>query len=352
MATEHITSVGEVVRIEFYKKEVHSSLLDPKEGFFRKSIAFELRKDPLTGHVSRILPFRFKLPQTQIPTEVIESSRKNCPFCPEQVASFTPKLVPEIAPEGRIQKGEALLFPNSFPYAQYNWVAVLSGEHFLYLDQFSIETLKNGFLVAQHGINRLRRNEPESEFASINWNYLPQAGGGILHPHLQVVVEGTPTSSHRKVIEGIRKYKTERDSFFWDDLLSEEVRIGERYIGKIGNIHFLTAFSPLGILGEVLILFSNKDRIEELTAQDWEDFSEGLVKVFRFLKAQHIESFNLSVFSGGGNGVRSWVYGRLCPRIAIPPWNTSDINYFEKLHDEVICVVFPEEMNEELKKFF
>ena len=341
-----------MAKIQFFRKEVRTSLLDPNEGFTRKEFVFEVRKDPLTGHVSRILPFRFKLPQTQILTEMIEASRRGCPFCPDRILSTTPQFVPEIISEGRICRGRAMLFPNSFPYAQWNWVVVLSEEHFLHLDQFSVEILRDGFLVGQEGIEKLEQVDDNYNYVSINWNYLPQAGGGIIHPHLQVVVEGTPTSSHRKVIEGIRKYKTERDSFFWDDLLSEEVRIGERYIGKIGNVHFLTAFSPLGILGEVLILFSNKDRIEELTAQDWEDFSEGLVKVFRFFKAQHIESFNLSVFSGGGNGVRSWVYGRLCPRITIPPWNTSDINYFEKLHDEVVCVVSPEEMNEELKKFF
>jgi hypothetical protein len=36
----------------------------------------------------------------------------------------------------------------------------------------------------------------------------------------------------------------------------------------------------------------------------------------------------------------------------IPPWNISDINYFEKLHDEVMCVVSPEGFCENLKPFF
>jgi hypothetical protein len=69
-----------VAKIEFFRKQVRASLLDPNKGFTRKEFIFEVRKDPLTGHVSRILPFRFKFPQTQILTEVIKSSRENCPF--------------------------------------------------------------------------------------------------------------------------------------------------------------------------------------------------------------------------------------------------------------------------------
>ncbi len=37
-----------------------------------------------------------------------------------------------------------------------------------------------------------------------------------------------------------------------------------------------------------------------------------------------------------------WVQGEIVTRFRIPSVDTSDINYFEKLHDEVICVVVPE----------
>jgi galactose-1-phosphate uridylyltransferase len=246
-----------------------------------------------------------------------------------------------------------MLFPNSFPYAQWNWVVVLSEEHFLHLDQFSVEILRDGFLVGQEGIEKLEQVDDNYNYVSINWNYLPQAGGGIIHPHLQVVAEDSPTVSHKNVLEGLKRYRMEggRQSF-WEDFLYEEIRINERYVGKEGDIHFLTSFSPSGILGEILFLFSNKTTIKELTIKDWEDFSEALTKVFKYFKSKSIESFNLSIFSGGGEEVPSWVYGRLCPRIAIPPWNTSDINYFEKLHDEVICAVSPEEICKEIKPFY
>jgi hypothetical protein len=79
---------------------------------------------------------------------MLEASKKICPFFRDQIFSTTPKLLPEIASGGRICRGDAWLFPNAFPYARYNWVIVLSEEHFLYPDQFSVEILKNGFLLA------------------------------------------------------------------------------------------------------------------------------------------------------------------------------------------------------------
>ena len=341
-----------MAEIEFEKREEKAELLDQREGYLPKSISFEIRKDPLTGYVSRILPFRRRVVETVVSPEVLEASRKGCPFCPDQVESQTPKFIPEIAPEGRIRRGRAVSFPNSFPYARYNFVVVFSDEHFYHLDQFSTEILKDGFMVAQEGIRRTGRRESEFTYSSINWNYLPQSGGGLYHPHLQVVVDQTPTVSQGGVLEGLKNYQMQENSFYWEDLLSEEMKSGQRYIGQVGDVHFSAAFSPRGILGEINIFFAHRSLFDEITEEDWTHFSVGLNRVFRYLKERQTFSFNLALFSGTIPEVHSWVYGRLCPRMLIPPWNTSDINYIEKLHNEVICVISPEEMAEGLKTFF
>jgi UDPglucose--hexose-1-phosphate uridylyltransferase len=341
-----------VAKIEFYKKRDEAWLLDPKEQFTRRGISFELRKDFLTGHASRILPFRFKIPETCVDAAMVEASRKSCPFCPEKISTLTPRFVPEIASEGRVRRGTASLIPNFHPYARYSWVVVLCEDHFLSLEQLSTEILRDAFSLAQEGIERVKRQEAGYDYCSINWNYLPESGGGLFHPHLQLVVEEEPTVSHRKVLDGLKQYRAKWGKGFWEEWLSEERRHEERYIGNEGEIHFVAAFSPLGVLGEIVILFSHRAALRELTPGDWEAFSEGLKKIFRFFESRHIHSFNLSLFSGGGEGAGPRVYGRLCPRMSIPPWNTSDINYFEKLHDEVICVIPPEEMCAWMKPFF
>ncbi len=339
-----------MVEIRFLKKKEEAWFLDPKESFAKKCVSFEIRTDPLTGNVSRILPYRRKHAPIVVPAEMIEGSRKTCPFCIDQIASSTPKLLPEISSEGRIHRGSAWLFPNAFPYARYNWVIVLCEEHFLYPDQFSVELLCDGFLAAQEGIRRLIRVQPDL-YSSINWNYLPSSGAGMFHPHIQIIAQDAPTLFQKKALDAMKAYATAAGSSFWEDYLEEEIKREERYIGHAGNVHFLTAFSPAGIFGEILILFPNRLTIEELTVEDWTDFSRGLRNVFQYL-TQHSISFNLSVFSDNRHSADSWVYGRLCPRMSVPPWNMSDINYFEKLHEEVLCVISPEELCTDLKTLF
>jgi len=339
--------------MEFHRKQRQVSFLDSADGFTKKELLFEVRTDPLTAHRSRILSYRRRiLPEIKIASEILEASKAGCPFCSGQILSSTPKFIPSFAPEGKMSRGRAVLFPNSFPYALHNWVAVFSGDHFLSLDRFPVEILRDGFLIARDGIVRLTKMDPRMKYASINWNYLPQAGGGLFHPHLQVVVEEGPTVSHGEVLEGLKRYQIENTSTYWQDYLSEEMKRGERYIGHYGDVHFVSAFSPRGILGEVDILFRDHMNIEELEEENWLHFFEGLSKIFHYLQEKHILSFNLSLFFGGKDDCSSWVYGRLCPRMTLPPWNTSDINYFEKLHGEVICVVLPEELCKELRPLF
>ena len=339
--------------IQFLKKQGRSSLLDPAEGYVRKDLSFELRTDPLTGRQSRILTFRRrKLPGMEIPLQMIEASQAGCPFCPDRVLTATPRFIADPAPGERMKRGRAVMFPNSFPYALHNWVVVFSEDHFLPLERFSVETLRDAFLLARDGILRTGNADPLMRYASINWNYLPQSGGGLFHPHLQSVLEEVPTVSHREVLKGLDEYLAGSGSGFWKDFLAEEIRRGERYIGRCGDVHFVSAFSPRGILGEVVILFPERTEVEDLEEEVWDDFFTGLTCFFKYLVEKKIFSFNLSLFFGGPREAPSWIYGRVCPRMTLPPWNTSDINYFEKLHGEVICVVSPEELCAELKPFF
>jgi len=43
------------------------------------------------------------------------------------------------------------------------------------------------------------------------------------------------------------------------------------------------------------------------------------------------------------------IQARIIPRVSIPPLGISDVNYFEKGHNEVITVVFPEELADEIR---
>jgi len=76
----------------------------------------EYRLDPLTGGQTRINPARARrLRQAESDVEwegIIERSRKACVFCPEQIEQKTPIFPKTICPEGRIRRGETVVFPN------------------------------------------------------------------------------------------------------------------------------------------------------------------------------------------------------------------------------------------------
>jgi hypothetical protein len=63
-------------------------------------------------------------------------------------------------------------------------------------------------------------------------------------------------------------------------------------------------------------------------------------------------SFNLALYAPMINDPNLWVQGKIVPRFSINPLGTSDINYFEKLHNEIICPVVPEDLCRELKEYF
>jgi galactose-1-phosphate uridylyltransferase len=338
-------------QISFFKKDGSSVFLDPREGDALKTVPFETRTDPLTGDVSRILAFRRKYPQLSVSDGLIETTRKICPFCPDHISAMTPSFPPELFERGRPQRGEATLIPNAFPYSSYSGVVVICREHFLYPDQIQRDTLRDAFILAADGIASISRRFEGFRFGSINWNYLPEAGAGLFHPHLQIIVEDSPTRSHKKVLEGLKAYGKGTKALYWEDLLEQERRNGDRYIGRRDGVEFLSAFAPRGVFGEITILFPGRWGLEEITHEQWGHFCEGLLLVFSHLRTQS-PAFNLSIFSGGLDAIQSWIYARLCPRMSIPPWNISDINYFEKLHDEVVCMISPEELAAKLRPLF
>ena len=131
--------------MEFRKQISTVELLAPPR-FGRDAQIVEHREDPLTGARSRINVARAgRKRQAQSDgadlRQVIASTEGDCCFCPQNVERKTPKFPPEICPQGRIERGESLVFPNLFPFAEYHAVGTFSNEHFLDLDEFTPEMI-------------------------------------------------------------------------------------------------------------------------------------------------------------------------------------------------------------------
>ncbi len=334
----------------FEKRFNESKFLDVREEFTEKVTPIEIRTDHFTGLVSRILEFRFRLPSSSHDPELIENSKKSCPFCPENLEVSTPKFPASIASEGRISFGRSTVLPNAFPYSQYCGVVVFSDEHYIPLDMLTPEKLFDALKASTVFIDRVRKNDSNVAYASINWNYMMAAGSGIVHPHFQVVVSWRPANFHQRLLTESARYQKSHGNNYWSDLIRFEQQNKSRYIFSYGSIEFLASFSPGGMFGEVLALFRDMSSIRDTTDEVWKSFSRGLSRVLRCFNNMHLDNLNMTLLMNLEEDNDFLIQARIIPRISIPPLGTSDISYFEKGLDEIVVTLPPEDLAEEIRK--
>ncbi len=342
--------------IEFRRK-IHPSKMmtrDDSGKFVEAAIPLEFRFDPLTGRTCRIVQFSLeRIIRPDIRALVDRSRELPCPFCAPLVDRITPRFPPDLIPDGVIRRGKALAFPNASPWDVYGIVVVISDEHFIPLDGFDLETVLDAMMAAQAHIKAVQKADPAAKHHFIAWNYMPPSGGSLVHPHLQSNAGYHAAYYQKQVLEASESYYREKGTNYWSDLLEQERRTGERYVGKIGNTEWLTAFAPRGRLSDVLAVFPGKASIAELSEDDLRDFASGLLKVFKYIDELNLLSFNMATYSGFDKS-QFWAHARITPRgsLLYSPIETSDQFYYQILQDENICILPPEVACERLIKQF
>jgi UDPglucose--hexose-1-phosphate uridylyltransferase len=355
MQNHNNTREGKGMKDIGFRREMTTGIyLNPYAGFEKKEIVIEERYDETTGVASRILPFRARPAQKiDINAYLEKSPEPLCPFCRELFEKSTPKFTPDIAPAGKFKRGEACLFPNAFPYDRSGTVAIFSSRHFVPLDELTPELMRDGFSVCRDYFHRIAELQPGFQYCSINWNYMPPAGGGLIHPHLQTIAGSRPTSFMQRLITKAGQYAvTSGGGNLWRDLAAFEKEAGERFIADTDAVCWLAAFSPKGMAGEIDFIFKEKTSLFDLTGSDFDELLDGLYRIFKYLSANNFISFNLALYAALSNENDLWVQGKVVPRFEINALGTSDLNYFEKLHDEIICLAVPEQMCRELQPYF
>jgi galactose-1-phosphate uridylyltransferase len=334
----------------FITEHTETRIRDFSDGFREKKIPIEMRKDRFTGRVSRILPFRMKLQGPSHPMALIEEAKKTCPFCPERLESSTPMFPEEIIEGGRLRHGASVVIPNAFPYGRFCGVTIFAPDHYLPLDKITDRILSDAVSASLSWFDRLYGYDPSVAYYSINWNYLPTAGGSLFHPHFQVVADPVPPNFHARLIDAAAVYRRTRSACYWEDLIRFEREQKGRDLFQVGEVVFLASFSPGGIFGEVLALFRDKISIADVSDADWQDFISGLTRILRCFFRLNLDCLNMTLLLSRHGDADTWVQARIMPRVQIPPWGTSDVNYFEKGHEEKVVVFAPESLAEEIRK--
>lgn len=303
----------------------------------------EVRFDPLTGESSRLV---FDPGMTFTPPDYTElakqTSGEKCPFCPENILKLTPVFPKEMTKKGRFFQGEAILFPNLFPYSKHNGVVAISKQHYVQLQQFTIPMMKDAFLACQSYIEQVMKADPQALYASINWNYLPLSGGSIIHPHMHVVVSETPTNYQDQLEKQGQQFLNKYKQDYFSYLVKFEKQSGQRWIGERGNMCWLHAYAPKSH-NDFFAIFPNKTSITDMNEQDWLDFATGLQAIFATLSEQGFASFNLALSISNENAQMP-IHARIIPRLTIGTLGTSDMNFFQVLHQEPLTYKVPEEV--------
>jgi galactose-1-phosphate uridylyltransferase len=340
------------MKFESIKKE--TVLLNPQAEMAEKRIPSEIRFDPLTGRSARICHFmklKWKKPDFEA---LITGTESWCPFCADKVLQVTPSFPPDLIPEGRLQKKDLVIFPNIAPYDCLGAVATFGSRHYIPLTGFEAGHLAEVFGFALDFFRRVEAaGHPEAVYHLINWNYMPPAGSTLIHPHLQVFSTSSAPNLLRWELEASGSYGEREGSNYWDDLVAAERESGERYLGAIGRTHWLTAYAPMGVAGDVLAVVEKTRCTLDLTDGDLLDLASGLIKVMREYDKMGIYSFNLNFFTGRKTDDHTRLHLLFSPRTFFSQkLGTPDIGALRNLFNETLCMAYPEEINGLLKKGF
>ena len=337
-----------------FDKEIRDAIfLNPKDQFKEKRVAIERRINPLTGETGWVLPHGFRLKEPKELQSLIEQSLKMpCPFCPDLINQGTPRFLSSVAESGRIMRGEVIIVPNLFPYEPYSAVARLTERHFVPMSEFTEQILMDGLMASLDYLERIRYLDSDLQYGSINWNYMPPAGGGIIHPHFQPVASLYPTQYMNKIGRASSAFYRSLREIFWVRYIQEEEDRGERFIGRIGKVSFLAPFAPRNMTGEIMAVFEQQDTVYKHTEGYFQYFSEGLHRILQGLSAFHFTSLNMALYLFFLPQEGLWTTARIMPRAVFPSLDTADVNYYEKLHDEVFCMISPEDMCSQLRPYF
>jgi len=337
------------MRIEFRRQEKIARCLDPSKGFAESRVRTEIRWDPLTCESARVSHFvGFQLLPVDFSGE-IERSRARCPFCPERVLDITPKFPSDLVPGGRIQRGQAVVFPNLSPYDEHSAVAVMCREHFVSPSGFTPRILFEAFRACIDYFDHVAHLQG-TDFLLVSWSYMPAAGSSQLHPHLQVYATDIPGNLLGTELAASLRYFEAEGRLYWADLIDEEERRGERLVARGRHTAWLTGFVSLSVLSDTLVIFPEARTMKELSEEALEEFSRGLAQVLGYLDSQGVYSFSLGWFPGAPEAEHFRLHVRLTPRLYIAPrvWCT-DSPTLSYLYRDHFMIRTPEELAMDLR---
>ena len=330
--------------MELRRQLLIAEMLEPgTDELIRTSI--DARIDPLTGHTSRILPARGLMPPNDFDLAAFaQENQPRCPFCPERIDALTPRLAPEVHPEGRLAHGEAVLFPNLHAYSSHSCVSVYSPRrHYLPLEDMTERLIADNLWTQVAYAKAVMARDADSRWASINANHMLPSGSSLFHPHLQGIVDSQPTTMQRML--------SEVPANRFEAYLAAERRTGERYLANTGRIAWLASFAPIApgeLRAFIREISSPAEADEDLIAE----LARGLTMALNAYAEIGFESFNLAAY-GAPPGTDCYPLNlRIACRSNLKAFYRSDSTLLERMHWEGAIDLPPETVAERIGGYF
>ncbi len=349
--------------IEFEKKVIKARFRNPNLNFEVDEQIIEHRKDPLLGRLSLIphelkkkASFYYGTPDKRALKKSVESSRALCYFCPEKIDQATPKFLPEISQEGRFKVGKSTCFPNIFPFYKHCAVVTVTDAHYVPLKEITPELYGDAIKAGVEFIKQAYKFDNEAIYPLIGANFLIPAGSTIVHPHIQVLLGPEEIYRVKLLREASLKFKQTTGKNYWEELMLEEQKRGERYIIQTGEIHWYTPFAPLGN-NEVRAIIPNKSNLLQLSDEDITYLGEGISKILHYYHKKNISSFNFLLYSAPlTDSDHSGAFSVGFQIISRPPYRSFYINldawFLQQLAYGSLIIEFPEKIAEDLREYF
>jgi galactose-1-phosphate uridylyltransferase len=339
--------------LKFKQETLHSRIVLPGGQTVRRPI--EIRTHPITGRTCRITysrgqerePGAGSLPEPP----PFAADRDQCPFCGTRLAAHTPRLAPELWPQGRMTRGASTLFPNLFPYGRYSAVCLFDDRHFVEIGTADLPSYVDGFLNCRDYLLRVLSHDPAAVHMAITQNHLPSAGGSLLHPHLQVQADRTPTNHQRFLRTRAAEHRRQWGTRLFSDYLAAETRDGRRWIGATGPWQWLAAFAPEGFF-EIWGILPQVTSLGQITAAQWSALAQGVLNTQKFYRSLSRNGYNFGlVFLEDGTDDLE-LCAILTVRSNYAPWVRSDFTGFEVMLGDMATFSAPEATAEQARPFW
>jgi galactose-1-phosphate uridylyltransferase len=323
--------------MELQREVLRSEILDPRRDFQPTPTEVEVRWDPLLGYSARLVRDARFLPRSAFDLEEFgRQTAETCFFCAPRVEAVTPRFPAELVPEGRIRRGQALLFPNIQAYTQYSSVSIYSPAlHYLPLDQVTGPVVCDNLAAQVDFLRRVVRHDPAAAWTSISANHMLPSGSSLFHPHIQGSADPHPST----VQELLARVPGER----FRDYLEMERRLGERYLGALGGVEWLTSFAPFGF-NELRAFVPGAASLAQLTEEQVAALADGIARALNLYAELGHQSFNLAIYGAPPETEGYVLNARLVCRSNLQPLYRSDVAYFERLHWQAMVDTSPEEL--------